>query len=459
MKEYFERLLAGIWNRIVSRRRKATPHHGLRLGFRVRDESVTNISFEISRLKRAEHLVSVGITGTGKTKSIQAQEQQDIQQGRGLANFDFHGDTTPFLLSTIAAEERRRGCDLSDRVIVVRPTDPESSVGFKFLGGKPGHDRFAQVAEFGQVLKRRWHLESFGARTDELLRNSLYALADNDLTLVELGPFLSHGVFRAACLKRVTNPEVLQYFELRYDQASEAMRAVMREPILNKTSAFVGDPRIRHILGQSQSTFSWLDVLDHDRWLLFDLPKGQLGEQAMTLASMWFTAMTHALFARTTRTFFPVYCDELPNLLAYDSGLETVLSEARKFSVGLTTAQQYLDQCPPEVRSALLAVGTQMFFQLSGPDAQFVANVLDGGKSLAELLKNLRQRHAVVKTGSVRWQEIQVPTIHDPKADYTDLYDRSRKRWTRKRNEIEREIAVRQTIARRTGEEALREWE
>jgi len=41
---------------------------------------------------------------------------------------------------------------------------------------------------------------------------------------------------------------------------------------------------------------------------------------------------------------FPLYCDELQNLVAYDSGIETVLSEARKFQVGVVSANQYLDQ-------------------------------------------------------------------------------------------------------------------
>jgi len=106
------------------------------------------------------------------------------------------------------------------------------------------------------------------------LRNSLYAIADNNLTLLELVPFLSHAEFRAACLKRVTNHEIRQYFELRYDQASEAMRAVMREPILNKTSAFTADPHFRHIVGQSTSTFSLLQALDQDAGSCSTSPKG-----------------------------------------------------------------------------------------------------------------------------------------------------------------------------------------
>jgi hypothetical protein len=333
------------------------------------------------------------------------------------------------------------------------------SVGLNFLEGTAGHHRFVQIAEFAQVLKQRWHLESFGARTDELLRNALCAIADNDLTLLEVAPFLRHAEFRAACLKRVTNQEVRQYFELRYNQASEAMQAVTAEAILNKISVFGTDPHFRHLVGQSKSTFSLIEALDQGRWLLFNLPKGELGEQATTFASISFTALAHAIFPRKSRRLVTLYCDEMQNLAANDTGIETVLSEARKFAVGVVSANQYLDQYPPAMRSAVLAVGTHVFFRLSSPDAQFIANALDGGRPLAELLKNLPRRRMVVKSGSERWQEIEVPTIHDPTTDYADLYDRCRKRWGRKHEEIEREIAARQAIARRTREEALRDWE
>jgi hypothetical protein len=459
MKEFVEKLLAGIWNRFASRSRRKVSHHGLRLGFRVRDDSVTRSPFEIPQAKRAEHLAILGVTGSGKTKLMHSLQKTDIEEGRGFVNFDLHGDTTPFLLGTIAAEEHRLGCDLSEKLIVVRPSDTLYSVGLNFLEGTAGHHRFVQIAEFAQVLKQRWQLESFGARTDELLRNALCAIADNGLTLLEVTPFLRHNEFRAACLKWVTNQEVRQYFELRYNQASEAMQAVMAEAILNKISVFGTDPHFRHLVGQSKSTFSLIEALDQGRWLLFDLPKGELGEQATTFASISFTALAHAIFPRKSRRLVTLYCDEMQNLAANDSGIETVLSEARKFSVGVVSANQHLDQYPPAMLSAILAVGTHAFFRLSSPDARFIANALDGGKSLAELLRNLPQRHAVVKSGGGRWQEIQVPTINEPKIDYADLYDRSRKRWARRRDEIEREIGVRQAIARRTKEEALRDWE
>src|SRR5207249_2827856 len=147
----------------------------------------------------------------------------------------------------------RRG--LSDRLIVVEPADMESSVGLNPLEQRRGSDRFVQISEFAKILKQRWHLDALGARTDELLRNSLYVLAENGLTLLEFAPLLSHAAFRAKCMEHVANPEIKQYFLSRYDKASEPMRAYMREPILNKTSAFTADPHFRHIVGQALSTF------------------------------------------------------------------------------------------------------------------------------------------------------------------------------------------------------------
>jgi hypothetical protein len=332
-------------------------------------------------------------------------------------------------------------------------------VGVNPLEGRSGDERFVQIAEFAQILKQRWHLDSFGARTDELLRNGLYVLAENGLTLVELGPLLGHSPFRARCLTKVGNPEVRQYFELRYDAVSDAMRGVMAEPILNKTSAFVSDPRFRRIIGQQRSTFSVVDAMDRGCWIVLTLDKGRLGEQAVTLGSLFLAKAKHALFARKRRELFTLYCDEIQNLVAFGSGLETILAEARKFGCGITSANQFLDQYPPEMRAAILAVGTHIFFQLSSSDAQQIATALDGGKPLAELLKNLPRRHMVVKTGHERWREAVVPTVHEPKTDPTDLVARSRARWARNRKDIEDEIQARQGMVGRGKSEALNDWE
>lgn len=460
MKHFIEKLLARLWNRLTSRSRAAVLGAALDLGSGISDGSVTRDRVNIAHSRRAEHLAILGKTGSGKSYLLRYLAQQEIaSSSRGLIYIDIHGDATRFLMANFAAQERVLNRDLSEKLIVVEPADPDFSVGLNPLEQQNGNHRFVQIAEFSQVLKDRWHLESLGARTDELLRNSLYVLAENGFTLLELGPLLSHANFRARCLTRVRNAEVKQYFELRYDQASEPMRAVMREPILNKISAFTADPHFRHIIGQQRSTFSILDSMDQGRSIIFKINKGQLGEQAMTVGSLFLTMTKNALFSRQSRTLYSIFCDEIQNLVAYGSGLETILSEARKFGVSFVSANQYLDQYPPEMRAAILSVGTHIFFQLSAADAQQIAAALDGGKPLAELLKNLPRRHMVVKTGHERWREALVPQVHEPKVDPTDLYNRCRARWARKRTEIEDEIARRQAIVTRSTHEALNDWE
>jgi energy-coupling factor transporter ATP-binding protein EcfA2 len=455
---FFEQLIASFWNRLRGQDRRAWSERGsLDLGNEVRDGELTRRHLSLSNARRTMHLCVLGKSGSGKSSLLKHIAQNDIASDRGFLYFDLHGDATPFLLKTINARERKLRRHLSDKLALIQTADPMMSVGLNPL--ETDAPDFVQIAEVVEVLKRRWGLDHFGARTEELLRNALYAVAANHLTLVELTPFLTHGAFRLACLKNVPNAEVKEYFELRYDQASEAMRATMREPILNKTSAFTADPRFRHIVGQPHSTFSIRDAMDQSHWVIVDLEKGKLGEQAATLGSLILSVVKNALFSSKERFLFSLYCDEIQNLVAYGSGIETLLSEARKFGVGVVTANQFLDQYPAEVRAAILSVGTQAFFQLSGQDAAQVAQALDGGKALAERLKNLPQRHCVVKTGSDRAQEILVPRVQAPAVDPIDLVNRTRYTRGKVRAHVDRDIAARHKAFLEKADEALHEWE
>lgn len=455
---FLEQRIAGIWNRLIGRRAGAwNERGGTDLGFRVTDEQITRHRVSISNVRRTMHLAMLGKTGSGKSSLLRHLAAQDIEADRGFAYFDIHGDATPFLLRTINARERREHRHLSDKLVLIEPADPIMSIGLNPLEQETPD--FVRTAEVGEVLRWRWGLDHFGARTDELLRNSLYVLSANNLTLIELGPLLTNPSFRAACLRRVDNAEIRQYFRARYDQASDAMRATMREPILNKTSAFTADPHFRHIVGQAQSTFSIRMALDEGQWVIVNLEKGRLGGQALTLGSLIFTAFKNAIFTREKRSLFTLYCDEIQNLVSYGGGIETVLSESRKFGCSIVGAHQFLEQLPAELRAALFSVGTHILFQLSTPDAAQMAQALDGGKSLAERLKNLPQRHAIVKSGSDRWMEIAVPTVHEPKVDYTDLLNRTRYTRGRVRQHIERDIAKRLESFSQLPLEALDEHE
>ena len=461
MKHLIEKLIAGSWNRLATSGGHSDSESGTRLdfGFQVIDGEVKRSRVFLPDSKRAEHVAILGKTGQGKSFFLRYLSSQDIYRRQGFVFFDLHGDTMPFLLRVIAAQEQRMRADLSEKLIVIEPADPEFSIGLNVLEAQQGAQSYVQLAEFAQILKARWNLDSFGARTEELLRNALHVLADNGLTLLELAPLLTNAAFRAACLRRVQNPEVVSYFQTRFDTRSEAMQGVYRDAILNKVSGFTTDQRFRHILGQQRSTFSLLEAMDRGRWVILNLDKGRLGEQASTLGSLLLTKLKNALFARNRRQLFTLYCDEIQNLVAYDAGLDTLLSEARKFGISVVTANQFLEQYPAHMRAAIMAVGTHVFFQLSSIDADKIASALDGGKNLGQLLKNLAKRQMVVKTGSQRPMEALVPAVAQPETDYTDLYNRCRSRWARRRAQIEAEIRQRHQQASRRSEEVLDDWE
>lgn len=455
----WESILTSTWNGIAGPVRQEHPRGGLDFGTLIREGKQSKTHIGMPHEKRAEHVAILGKTGSGKSMLLRHLAAQDIAGGRGFVFFDLHGDATPDILKIIAAHEQKTGKDLSERCIVVEPGDREYSVGLNVLEGSTTRQSFVQIAEFAQILKQRWHLDGFGARTEELLRNSLSVLTDANQTLLELSPLLSNQAFRTHCLRTCQNGEVKAYFESRFDRASENMQAVYRDAILNKISAFTADPAFRHILGQARSTFSLHDAIDRGCWVILNLDKGRLGEQVATLGSLFLTKIKNALFTRSSRKLFVLYCDEIQNLVSFDSGLDTLLSEARKFAISVTSANQFLDQYPPNMRSAILSVGTHVYFQLSSQDADKVASALDAGKHVGQLLKNLPRRNLVLKTGHYAPQQVLVPTVEIPQINHQDLYNRTRQRWARRRTDIEAEIRGRVRIASRAPEEQLNAWE
>jgi hypothetical protein len=455
MNHILEHIIVTLFNRRHSRHRR-TPS-GLLLGHTVAMDGGAEAAITVPHSKRAEHMAILGRTGTGKSSLLRVMSTQDVRADRGFVHIDLHAETTAFMLALLASEERRRSTDLSGRVIVLEPADSDWALGINVLEAQGERECFLQVAEITRILKQRWQLDTFGARTEELLRNSLLALAESGLTLVDLPMFLTDAAFRQRTLNTTTNVEVLMYFAQRFNIASDAFQQTWREPVLNKITALTADPQLRLMLGQARSTVSLVDALDRGCFVLLNLDKARLGEQAATLGSLFFTKLKNAIFARRSRRPVTIYADELQNLVTYDADLESVLSEARKFGCGVCTANQYLDQYPATLRAAILAIGTHVLFQVSAPDADKLGSLIGGGKPLQTLLKNLPPRQFVVKTGHHEWQHGRVPPVEEIRTDPTDLYNRCRRRWARPRAQVEAEIRQRQHVARPT--EVLDGWE
>jgi hypothetical protein len=367
---WFEHLTTNVLNRL-STRPPAIASPGLRLGRLVEPPHAPVV---FSDRHRCEHAVVLGKTGTGKTHLLEVMALELAKRREGFALIDFHGDVSLSLISRLALID-------TNRLVILDPSHPTLSPALNVLEAQGGEaERFRKVSELSSILRQRWGVDSFGARTEELLRNSLYTLAAGNLTLADLPRLLTDTAFRADQTGALDHTDIRSYWLDRYEPLSEAMKAAFREPLLNRVTGFLTEPAARHLLGQRHSTIDINAVIAGRQWLIVRLPKGRLREHAHTLGNLIFAQMQFAALSRESvpqaqRHTFTMLCDEAQNLAENDLG--TLLTEGRKFGISLVTANQFWEQLPRELRGALLSANTLICFRVSSADASVLAGELN----------------------------------------------------------------------------------
>jgi len=403
---------------------------------------------------RPTHLGIVGLTGAGKTYFLENLIRQDIVHGTGFALFDVHGDLSDNILAFLATCAAQVP-EIADRVLLVEPFDPRHSIGFNPLEPTSGTSAHLQAQELAHVLRSRWEMKSFGPRTEELLHHALYTLSLNSLTILELSSLLTSRRFRHKLLAPLQDPVVLQYWRTRFDPLSPAMQRVVSGPILTKISTFLAHPHIRDILAQARSTISFRSAIQQGLWLIINLSKGKLGEaNSHILGSLLFTKLTLDVMAQagipeSERRLFCVYADELQNLVG--AHVATLISEARKYRVALTTGQQFWTQLTPNMRAAVLAMGSHLFFRLHYDDAYQLAPALDPARRTfyAQELTNLSRGQAYFRSAHHPPAFLNVlphRPAHPSFQQLASLRTHSRLRHTRPRAEISRELLSRYSL-------------
>ncbi len=331
--------------------------------------------------QRPMHLGILGLSGVGKTYFLEHLIRQDIDRHTGFVLFDVHGDLADNILAYLA-ERSHTDPSILTRTIVIEPFDRDFSIGFNPLQRNPDTSAFLQAQELAHILRTRWAAKSFGPRMEELLRNALYVLSANDLTLLELPFLLTTTPYRNKLLEGISEQSIKNYWQLRYERLSDRMRAVLREPLLTRISGFLFDPQIRDIVGQRKSTFSFSQAISAGSFVIANLSKGKLGEEnSPILGSLLFTKleldiMAQAQVPEPDRKFFAVYADELQNFTG--QGFATLVAEARKYRIAIAAGHQSWRQLTPEMRNAMLGVGSRVFFRLHSHDARELAGELPG---------------------------------------------------------------------------------
>lgn len=402
-----------------------------------------NHQFGMLRSDRSRHMYIIGQTGAGKSGTLALLALSDIYHNQGYAIIDPHGDFAVDNMKFIP------GARVKD-VVYFNPADTKHPLGFNPLEVTDPSMKSNISSEVIGVLKRMFG-ESWGPRLEYILRYTILALLDRpETTMLDITRMLTDKKFRKDTLTYCTDTVVLQFWQVEFNSWTEKFQAEAIAPVLNKVGAFTANPVIRNIVGQPRSTFNIREIMDEGKILIVNLSKGLIGEDnASILGSFLVTKIQLAAMSRSDipniedRRPFYLYVDEFQNF-ATDS-FATILSEARKYGLNLTVANQYISQMSDTVRDAVFGnVGTMISFRVSADDAPILAKQFEPQFESTDLLQ-MHNRNFVInmvingeKAPAFSARTLQLPP---PQADNSAaIIQNTRENYSQSREAVEQAI-------------------
>jgi len=341
----------------------------------------------LSARDRAAHLYVVGQTGSGKTTLLKGMALADMQAGRGLCVIDPHGDLFEELLETIP--EHRK-----EDVVIFDPADDDHPVGFNLLECADDQQRQIVVREMRSIM-RRFIEDSYQYMAVQYTGPVFYQHMQMNLLLAMSNPnqpgtllefyqiYQSRNYWRRWLPLGWEDEQLRRWVEvvlpsMDYTNRNHPQEASFGDYLSSKFVDFVFDPRLRLIFGQPRSTINLGRIMDEGKILLVNLAKGLIGEAnaqflgLMLMAKIQAEVMSRAKLDPAERKPFYIYVDEFQSLAT--DNFSVLLSEARKYNVSLTLANQFTSQISdPRIVQALFGnVGTILSFRLGLEDARMI---------------------------------------------------------------------------------------
>jgi hypothetical protein len=400
----------------------------------------SNTKFGIKRIDRERHLYIIGKSGVGKSFMLNLLTLSDIYQNEGFAVVDPHGDYAQDIMKYIPVNR------IND-VIYINPDDAEFPVAFNPMEYTDENRRNNIASEIVGVLKKMFG-DSWGPRLEHILRFTLLALLETpETTMLGITRMLTDKNYRKSIVDNVTDPVVKAFWVTEFASWNDKFASEAVQPVLNKVGAFTAVPLVRNIIGQPKSSFNIRQAMDEGKIIIVNLSRGKIGEDnAAILGSLIITkiqldAMSRADVAdiKERRPFY-LYVDEFQNFAT--ESFAVILSEARKYGLRLTVANQYISQMPEEVKDAVFGnVGSMISFRVGADDADYLAKYFGPVFEPIDLV-NLDKQNIYVsmsidgKTST----PFSAKSLHmpSPTNDYTDrIIEQSRQNFSMKRSDVE----------------------
>lgn len=343
------------------------------INFIARTEYKNRIAtFGIKKKDRRRHIYILGKSGTGKSTLIANMAINDLRNREGLAVVDPHGDLTEILLDYIPSYRINEVCYLD-------PSNTQNPFRLNPLEVKnKAHKELVAsniVAIFYKLYSYTW-----GPRLEYVLRNTILTLLETpEPTLIQVIDMLTNKNFRSNVIAGLTDSVLRSFWVNEFEKMPEKLLNETISPILNKVGQFVTSPTIRQIIGTYHSTIDLEEIMNTGKVLLVNLSQGKIGEDnaallgAMIITQLQLAAMNRINVPEEERKDFYLYVDEFQNFAT--SAFTKILSEARKYRLDLTLANQYVGQLDEALQKGIFGnAGTLISFVIGSADATLIAS-------------------------------------------------------------------------------------
>lgn len=342
----------------------------------------------IQKDDRRRHVYIVGQTGTGKSELLKFMAYQDILAGEGVCFIDPHGDTVEDILKMIPDER-------VDDVIYFNPGDTKRPPGLNILEAETEEGKHLAINSFIALLYKLYDPNRtgiMGPRLERAIRNvMLTAMNEEGNTLIEVLRLLTDPSFAATKIPLITDPLVKRYWTDELAQTSDFHKSEVLGYFVAKFDRFVTEKIMRNIIGQKRSSFNFREVMDKKKILLVNLSKGRIGEENSNFLGLILVpriltaAMSRVDVPEEQRPDFYLYVDEFQNFATPD--FVQILSEARKYRLNLTVANQFIGQLEENIKNAVFGnVGTSILFRVGSDDAEYLEKQVAPHFSKSDLL-------------------------------------------------------------------------
>jgi hypothetical protein len=332
---------------------------------------------------RFKHVFLLGMTGTGKSTWMLSLLLRDLEAGHGVCLIDPHGELADEVLCRLPDSRER---DL----VLVDLADETASVPMNFLRWRTRRERDLIVDDLYRTMDRIYDLhETGGPIFERYFRGALRLLmgdhpeAEPCFTLLEVPMFFRSDDFRQYLIRRTQDAQLEDFVEEAEAVSGDHSLRNLAPYITSKFTRFLQDELLRRIVGHGDMRLDWQQILNEQKVLLLKLGRGRFGgEAAEMLLGLLMSRFRCAVMGRAAlpadqrRPFF-LYVDEIGSL-GRDPNFSQLLSEARKYRVGLVVATQYGRQLNEGRGANLLSAvlgnaGSVLCFRVGVEDAPILA--------------------------------------------------------------------------------------